>query len=62
MPRKKRKLSDAAKLAIAAAQAKSVVKPAANKARTLSAAARAKIASAAKARWAKAKAAGRNSL
>lgn len=69
-PKKRRKLSDAGRLAIAAGQkarwakqkAKSVVKPAVKKARTMSAAARAKIASAAKARWAKAKAAGKNSL
>ena len=70
VPRKRRKLSDAGRLAIAAGQkvrwakqkAKSVVKPAAKKARTMSTAARAKIAAAAKARWAKAKAAGKNTL
>lgn len=69
-PKAKRKLSGAARLAIAAAQkarwakqkAKSVVKPAVKKARTMSATARAKIAAAAKARWAKAKAAGKASL
>jgi glutamate 5-kinase len=69
-PKRKRKLSDAARLAIAAGQkvrwakqkAKSVVKPAAKKTRTMNAAARAKIAAAARARWAKAKAAGKTSL
>jgi hypothetical protein len=70
--RKKRKLSDAGRLAIAAAQkvrwakakVKSTVKPVVKRLakRTLSAAAKAKIAAAAKARWAKAKAAGKNSL
>ena|ERR1700733_6933267 len=63
----KRKMSDAGRLAIAAAQkirwaktkAKSFVKPAKRK---MSAAARAKIAAAAKRRWAKAKAAGKKSL
>jgi hypothetical protein len=70
--RKKHRMSDAGRLAIAAAQkarwakakvkssAKAKVKKAAR--RTMSAAARAKIAAAAKARWAKAKAAGRKSL
>jgi len=63
----KRKLSDAGRLAIAAAQKArwSKIKGAKSKApvkRKMSAAARAKIAAAAKARWAKAKAAGKKSL
>lgn len=65
----KRKMSDAGRLAIAAAQkvrwskikAKSFARPAKAK-RKMSGAAKAKIAAAAKARWAKAKAAGRNAL
>ena len=65
----KRKMSDAGRLAIAAAQkirwskikTKSIAKPAKAK-RKMSAAAKAKIATAAKARWAKAKAAGKNAL
>ena len=65
----KRKMSDAGRLAIAAAQkirwskikAKSFAKPAKAK-RKMSASAKAKIAAAAKARWAKAKAAGKNAL
>jgi hypothetical protein len=65
----KRKMSDAGRLAIAAAQkirwskmkAKSFVKPAKGK-RRMSAAARAKTAAATKRRWAKAKAAGKKSL
>lgn len=71
-PKKQRKLSDAGRLAIAAAQKarwakrkiKSKVKPVVKKAtkRTMNAAARAKIAAVAKARWAKAKAAGKNAL
>lgn len=70
--RKPRKLSDAGRLAIAAAQkarwaklkVKSKLKPIVRKAakRTMSTAAKAKIAAAAKARWAKAKAAGKNAL
>jgi len=70
VPRKKRRMSAAGRLAIAAAQkarwAKTKVKsaPAAKKVakRKMSAAARAKIAAAAKARWAKAKAAGKKTL
>jgi hypothetical protein len=62
--RKKRFMSDAGRLAIAAGQkarwAKSKMKGTSK--RKMSAAARAKIALAAKARWAKAKAAGKNSL
>lgn len=70
-PRRKHRMSDAGRLAIAAAQklrwakakVKSVAKPAEKLAkRTMSAAARAKIAAAAKARWAKAKAAGKKTL
>ena len=65
----KRKMSDAGRLAIAAAQkirwskikAKSFAKPAKAK-RKISVAAKAKMAAAAKARWAKAKAAGKNAL
>jgi len=65
----KRKMSDAGRLAIAAAQkarwaqikAKSFIKPARAK-RKMSAGARAKIAAAARKRWAKAKAAGKSSL
>lgn len=62
----KNKMSDAGRLAIAAAQkarwAKfKSVKPTAKK-RTMSTAAKAKIAAAARKRWAKAKAAGKNSL
>jgi len=69
--RKKHKMSDAGRLAIAAAQklrwAKSKVKSIAKPAkkitkRKMSAAAKAKIAAAAKARWAKTKAAGKTSL
>ena len=69
--RKKRGMSEAGRLAVAAAQkarwaktkvkskAKSVVK---KTKRTMSASARAKIATAAKARWAKVKAAGKKAL
>ena len=65
----KRKMSDAGRLAIAAAQkarwaktkVESFAKPAKAK-RKMSAAERAKIAAAAKKRWAKAKAAGKKSL
>ena len=65
----KRKMSDAGRLAIAAAQrarwaktkAKSFIKPA-KAMRKMSAATRAKIAAAARKRWAKAKAAGKSSL
>ena len=70
--KKRRKMSDAGRLAIAAAQKarwvkqriKSTVKPVANKAakRTISAAARAKMAAATRARWAIAKARGKNAL
>jgi hypothetical protein len=70
--KRKRRMSAAGRLAIAAAQkarwaktkVKSVIKPVAKKLvkRTMSAAARAKIAASAKARWAKAKAAGKKSL
>lgn len=62
----KRKISDAGRLAIIAAQklrwskVKKSVKPA--KKRTMSPAAKAKIAAAGKARWKKAKAAGKKSL
>lgn len=65
VPKIKRKLSAAGRLAIAAAQkarwskVKSVSKPAKRK---MSAVARAKIAAAARKRWAKAKAAGKKSL
>lgn len=65
--RRKNRMSDAGRLAIAAAQkarwskVKTVVKPGKAK-RTMSAAARAKIAAAARKRWAKAKAAGKSSL
>ena len=65
-------MSDAGRLAIAAAQklrwaktkGKSAIKAGLKKGikRTMSSAARARIAAAAKARWAKAKAAGKNSL
>ena len=62
----KRKMSDAGRLAIAAAQKLrwskfKNAKPKAKK-RTLSAAAKTKIAAAARRRWAKAKASGKNSL
>jgi hypothetical protein len=70
--KKTRNLSDAGRLAIAAAQKArwtkqkiaSKIKPILRKGtkRTMSPAAKAKIAAAAKARWAKAKAAGKNSL
>ena len=70
--KRRRRMSAAGRLAIAAAQklrwakmkVKSVAKPAAKKAakRMMSAAARAKIGAAAKARWAKAKAAGKKTL
>ena len=62
----KRKMSDAGRLAIAAAQKLRWSKIKGTKPKTgkrkMSAAGRAKIAAAAKARWAKAKAAGKNSL
>jgi hypothetical protein len=64
----KRRMSEAGRMAIAAAQrarwatkAKAILKPAGAK-RTMSAAARAKIAAAARKRWARAKASGKNSL
>lgn len=70
--RKKRKMSDAGRFAIAAAQklrwakakVESALKPSTKKRgkRKMSAAAKAKIAAAAKARWAKAKAAGKKTL
>jgi hypothetical protein len=66
---KKNKMSDAGRLAIAAAQKARWAKfkgtkatPTPAKKRTMSAAARAKIAAAARLRWKKAKAAGKNAL
>jgi len=70
-PRKRRKMSAAARAKIAAAQKarwakskgqKSAAKPAKKARRKMSAAGRARIAAAAKARWAKAKSQGKNSL
>lgn len=69
MPKIRRRMSDAGRLAIAAGQrarwaktkVESILKPAKAK-RKMSAAARAKIAAAARKRWAKAKAAGKKAL
>ena len=72
-PKKKSKMSAAARAKIAAAQkarwakaktpvAKPAAKPVVKKKSTMSAAGRAKISAAAKARWAKVKAAGKTSL